>query len=216
MTTKRTLDLSLYLVVGPHDVAGRSLLDVVRNAVAGGVSIVQLRRKDDAMRLFTEDARALVALLRPLGVPLIVNDNVDVAIAAHADGVHLGQSDQSPAQARRLLGLDAIIGLSVSSANEARLLDPSLVDYAGIGPVFSTATKPDAGRPLGLHETRDICALLSVPAVAIGGVSHANAADVWTTGVRGIAVVSAICAAADPRAAAVQFTTVAKRLTQCS
>ena len=199
------LDLSLYLVVGPGDTRGRPVHEVVLAAVAGGVTAVQLRRKDHAARAFVEEARALAAALRARGVPLIVNDRVDVALAAGADGVHVGQDDLPIPDVRRLVGETLVIGLSVTSVAEARALDPALVDYAGIGPVFATPSKPDAALPLGLDGTRAVCGVcdgLAVPTVAIGGIGAANAAVVQGTGVRGLAVISAVCAADDPRSAA--------------
>jgi thiamine-phosphate pyrophosphorylase len=196
------LDLSLYLVIGPDDTAGRSVTDVVRCAVEGGVTAVQLRWKHGSTRALIAEARSLAALLRPLGIPFIINDRVDVAFAVGADGVHVGQDDMSPADVRRVIGPDRIVGLSVTTLAEARLAEPALVDYVGVGPVFATPTKPDAASPLGLRGTAEICRVLRVPAVAIGGIDADNGARVRDTGVRGIAVVSAICSAADPRDAA--------------
>lgn len=206
------LDLSLYLVVGPDDTRGRPLREVVLAAVAGGVTAVQLRRKDHAARAFVEEARALAAALRPLGVPLIVNDRADVALAAGVDGVHVGQDDLPVADVRRLVGRTMVVGLSVTSVAEARALDPAFVDYAGVGPVFATPSKPDAAAPLGPDGTRAVCDVLAacapdVPAVAIGGIGPANAAAVLGTGVAGVAVISAVCAADDPRAAAATLAT---------
>jgi thiamine-phosphate pyrophosphorylase len=192
---KREADLSLYLVIGPDDTRGRPICDVVLGAAEGGVTAVQLRRKDHSARAFVEEARALVALLRPRGIPLIVNDRVDVAIAADADGVHVGQHDLPPAHVRRVVGQRFLVGLSVTNVAEARAVDPTVVDYAGVGPVFASPTKPDAARPLGVDGTRAVCDVLPVPAVAIGGIGLANAAEVLATGVVGVAVVSAICAA---------------------
>jgi thiamine-phosphate pyrophosphorylase len=204
---RRPLDLSLCLVVGPDDTRGRPVRDVVLAAVAGGATIVQLRRKDHAARAFVEEARTLVAALRPRGVPLIVNDRVDVALAADADGVHVGQEDLPVADVRRLVGERMVVGLSITTLDEARALDPGLADYAGVGPVFATASKPDAAPALGLDGTRAVCEVLAagargLPAVAIGGIGPANAAAVRATGVAGVAVISAICAADDVRAAA--------------
>jgi thiamine-phosphate pyrophosphorylase len=201
------LDLSLYLVAGPGDMRGRPLVAVALAAVDGGVTAVQLRRKDHVARAFVEEARALAAALRPRGVPLIINDRVDVALAVGADGVHVGQDDLPVVDVRRLVGPEMVVGLSVTSVAEACALDPTLVDYVGAGPVFTTPTKPDAGPPLGLAGTRAVCDVLGasapdVPVVAIGGIDVSNVAAVLDAGVAGVAVVSAICAADDPRAAA--------------
>lgn len=199
-------DPSLYLVVGPDDAAGRDLIGLVLDAVAGGVTMVQLRQKRDAGRAFVESARALADVLRPKGVPLIVNDRVDVALAAGADGVHVGQDDMSAVDARRLIGEHALLGLSITTLAEARALDADVVDYAGVGPVFATPTKPDAAPPLGIAGTRDVCRALRVPIVAIGGISLSNAHEVLSAGVHGLAVVSAICSAPDARVAAAGLT----------
>lgn len=206
----RELDLSLYLVVGPGDTGGRPLRDVVLAAVQGGATAVQLRRKDHSARAFAEEARALVAELRPRGIPLIVNDRVDVALAADADGIHVGQEDLPAADVRRMVGEDLLVGLSVTNVAEALALDPAIVDYAGVGPVFATPSKPDAAPPLGIVGTRAVCDVLTVPAVAIGGIALTNAAEVLTTGVAGIAVISAICGADDPRASAAQLAALAR------
>ena len=199
---RRTIDLALYLVVGADVTARRPVVDVVRAAVEGGVTAVQLREKLAATRAFVDEARALAALLRPLGVALIINDRVDVAMAAGSDGVHVGQDDMQVTDVRRLLGEDCIVGLSVTTLAEAQRVDAALVDYIGVGPTFATPTKPDAAAPLGLAGTAEICRVATIPAVAIGGIDASNASAVLATGVRGIAVVSAICAAEDPRAAA--------------
>ena len=198
-------DLSLYLVIGPGDIPARSLDDVVRDAVRGGVTAVQLRRKEGSTRAFIEDARSLLALLRPIGIPLIINDRVDVALAVNADGVHVGQDDMDVEDARRLLGPDCLIGVSVTTLVQARHADGTSADYLGIGPVFTTATKPDAAPALGLAATAEICRGTRIPSVAIGGINQRNAADVRATGVCGLAVVSAICAAPNPAAAAAAF-----------
>jgi len=197
-------DLSLYLVIGRPALEFRDLFDVVGAAVAGGVSIVQLRDPQAPTRGLVEEARALKALLGPLDVPLIVNDRVDVALAAGADGVHLGQDDMAPSDARRLLGPDFIVGLSVGNPSEfeASRGDLSAVDYLGVGPVRATATKSDAGACIGVEGVAAIRALTSLPIVAIGGLAAGDAAPVVRAGAQGIAVVSAICGAQDPEAAA--------------
>ncbi len=195
-------DLSLYLVLGAGDTGRRPFEEVVLAAIAGGVTLVQLREKDASTRVQLEHALRLKALLHPRGIPLIVNDRIDVALAAKADGVHLGQDDMPPAEARALLGPRAIIGLSAGDAEEARTVDPGLVDYAGIGPAFTTGSKGDAGAAIGPAGVGDLCRRIAVPAVAIGGITADNAAQVVAAGADGVAVVSAICAAADPAAAA--------------
>lgn len=195
--------LKLYLVTDrglcPE---GRSLVQTVKEAVEGGVTMVQLREKDIDTRTFIEEALELKALLGPLGVPLIINDRVDVALASDADGVHIGQSDMPYAIARRLLGPDRIIGLSVENMDQVAQADALDVDYIGVSPVFATPTKTDTARPFGLEGLREAVKLSHHPTVAIGGMNALTAADVMATGTDGIAVVSAIIAAPDPRAAA--------------
>ena len=202
MTARPAFDLTLYLIVGSEAVGGRSVEDVAEAAVAGGVTLVQLREKAASTRAFIAHARALKVRLAPRGVPLIINDRVDVALAADADGVHLGQDDMPPDAARKLLGAGPLLGLSVGDLPEVPDVDPALVDYVGLGSVYPTTTKPDAGAAIGLERLRSLRAALSLPAVAIGGIDAANAADVICCGVQGVAVVSAICGAADPEAAA--------------
>jgi thiamine-phosphate pyrophosphorylase len=196
------LDLSLYLVAGAADLGGGGLTAVVAAAVRGGVSLVQLREKTAPDAAMIAQARALKALLAPLGVPLIVNDRLEVALAAGADGLHLGQEDIAPAAARTALGPDRILGVSAGDAAEAKIADPGLVDYVGVGPVYPTGSKADAGDAIGLEGLRALRALLAPPVVAIGGIQAANAAEVMACGVQGVAVVSAICGAKDPEAAA--------------
>ena len=202
MNGRGNLDLGVYLVTDRPAFLGRDPLEVVAAAVAGGASVVQLREKRATTRQFVELARALLGLLRPLGVPLIINDRVDVALAAGADGVHVGQDDMDPRDVRGLIGPDKILGLSVTGADEARAARGMPVDYLGAGPVFATATKKDAGAPQGISGLATMLALAEVPVVAIGAITADNAAAVMDAGVSGLAVVSAICSAPDPRAAA--------------
>ncbi|MFU2208401.1 thiamine phosphate synthase [Solidesulfovibrio sp. C21] len=203
--SRRTFDLGVYLVTDRPALMGRELLDVVGRAVAGGATMVQLREKTAATREFVELARAVLGLTRPRGVPLIINDRVDVALAAGADGVHVGQDDMHPADVRALLGAKAIIGLSVTGEAEARAARGMPMDYLGAGPVFATATKKDAGAPQGIPGLAAMLALSEVPVVAIGAIKEANAREVMETGVAGVAVVSAICSAPDPHDAATQL-----------
>lgn len=202
----RPFDLTLYLVTDPRLVAERGLLATVDAAVKGGVTLVQLRDPDAHGRALVEQARALKALLAPLGIPLIVNDRVDVAVAADADGVHLGQDDMSPADARALLGPERILGLSVGNpaefAGSSSGIDIGAVDYLGVGPVKATGTKKDAGAAIGAAGVAAVRALTRRPIVGIGGIDGALAGEVIRAGADGVAVVSAICAAPDPEHAA--------------
>ena len=193
--------LRLYLVTDRALAGGREIEDIVRESVEGGATMVQLREKDIDTRGFIELALRLKKVLAPYGVPLIINDRVDVALAADADGVHIGQSDMPYAMARRILGPDKIIGLSVENfaqIEEANSLD---VDYIGVSPVFATPTKTDTAAPFGLEGLRRAVEMSVHPTVAIGGMNASTAADVISTGTDGIAVVSAIVCAASPRKA---------------
>ena len=201
------MDLRLYLVTDRTLAGSRGVFETVRAAVAGGVTLVQVRSPEATGRDFVEEARGLKALLHPLGIPLIINDRVDVALACDADGVHLGQSDIEPLAARAMLGPDKIIGLSVGSPAEWQASQDQLaaVDYIGTGPLFGTTTKLDAGKAIGPDGLAAMVGLSHLPVVAIGGIGAANAASVMAVRPAGIAVVSAIMAAVDPAAAARQL-----------
>lgn len=193
--------LRLHLVTDSALCGARGLVAVAGAAVQGGATCVQLREKSLATRAFVERARALKALLAPLGVPLVVNDRLDVALACGADGVHVGQSDMAAEDVRRLWP-DALIGLSVETPAQLRAAEDSPADYFGVSPVFATPTKTDAPPALGLDGLRAMRALTRRPLIAIGGIDAANAAAVMAAGADGLAVVSALCAAPDPAAAA--------------
>ena len=192
----------VYLVTDRALCGERALTEVVGEAVRGGASCVQLREKDLSTRDFVAEAGAVREILRPFGVPLIINDRLDVALAVGAEGVHVGQSDMPYATARRLMGPEAIIGVSVETwddVEEAQGLD---CDYIGVSPVFDTPTKTDTKGAWGLEGLRKIGAYSRHRLVAIGGINESNAAAVIAAGAHAIAVVSAICCAADPRAVA--------------
>ena len=197
--------LKLYLVTDRDLSLGRSLEEVVREAVAGGVTMVQLREKDAATGEFVDLARRMMSVLKPLGVPLIINDRVDVAMAVDADGVHIGQSDMAYADARRLLGPDKIIGLSVENFVDLKAANALDVDYIGISPVYGTPTKTDTAEPFGLEGLRKAVQMSVHPTVAIGGMNASTVQDVMAAGTDGVAVVSAICSAPSPRAAAAEL-----------
>ncbi len=199
---RRTRNWSLYLVTDRGLAGSRPLPDVVAAAVRGGVTVVQLREKQCSTREFVELARSLKALLAPCGVPLIVNDRVDVALAAGADGVHVGQSDMDPRDVRRLLGPDAIVGLSVETMEQAERAAALDVDYLGVSPIFSTPTKTDTASEWGLSGLAALRHASKHVLVAIGGIHPLNATQVIEAGADGIAVVSAICVAPDPETAA--------------
>jgi thiamine-phosphate pyrophosphorylase len=196
------LDWSLYLVTDPDLVGDRPLLEVVAAAIRGGVSIVQYRDKQAHTRAMVQTAGALVQLCRQMGVRLLVNDRVDVALAVDADGVHVGQEDMPVALARKLLGPDRLLGVSVHNAAEVRQAEQDGADHLSVSPVFATPTKPGHRPPLGLDGVRALSAMSRLPLIAIGGIQLNNAAQVISAGARGICVVSAIVAAADPEPAA--------------
>lgn len=196
------IDYSLYLVTDRGLARGRAVLDVVRTAVQGGVTCVQLREKTCSTREFIEAARAVKEFLHSRGVPLIINDRVDVALAVGADGVHLGQQDMPLAMARAIVTDTMLIGISVESLADAVAAQGGGADYLGVSPIFATPTKTDAAAPLGLEGLRAIRRAVHLPLVAIGGLNRQTAAVVIRGGADGIAVVSAIVAAEDPEQAA--------------
>lgn len=206
--------LKLYLVTDRELSCGRSLEEIVCEAVEGGVTMVQFREKDATTGEFVELGRRLMSVLKPLGVPLIINDRVDVALAVDADGVHIGQSDMPYEDARRLLGPDKIIGLSVENMNDLRKANELDVDYVGISPVYGTPTKTDTAEPFGLEGLRRAVGLSAHPTVAIGGMNASTIGEVFEAGADGVAVVSAICSAASPRQAAAELATIANRTPQ--
>jgi len=200
-------DWRLYLVTDRSLARGRSIAWVVEAALRGGVTAVQLREKSCPASDFVQLGRELKKLLGGAcfslpRVPLIVNDRVDLALEIGADGVHIGQHDMDPGRARRLLGPDAIIGLSIETVEQARAAVSLDVDYLGVGPVFATATKMDAAPPLGLAALAQVCAISRHRIVAIGGIGLENARQAIHSGADGVAIVSAICAAGDPEQAA--------------
>jgi thiamine-phosphate pyrophosphorylase len=202
MHTRHTIDWSVCLVTDRRAAGSRDLLDIVRAAIAGGTSIVQLREKDADTRAMLEMGRALLDLTRPAGIPLIVNDRIDVALALDAEGVHVGQDDMPADIARRLIGPDRILGVSAETEAQAREAEASGADYLGVGTVFATPSKADTGAPIGLEGLRAIAQASSVPILAIGGISAENTAAIAAAGAHGVAVISAIISADDPQAAA--------------
>ncbi len=201
------VDLRLNAIVDPEPAGGRELADLARLSAQGGATLVQLRDKVSETRAMVEEARAIKRALAPLGVPFVVNDRIDVALAAKADGVHLGPDDMAIEDARALLGRDAIVGLSVKSVAEAEAAPLDLIDYVGSGGVYVTLSKQQKNPPIGpLGLARIIAALHRraprLPVVGIAGIDAGNAAEVIGAGADGIAVISALSLAPDPAAAA--------------
>ena len=201
----RRFDLSLYLVLDPDLCRPLGMVETARLAVVGGVTLVQLRDKGASPAQMIDTGRALKAALAGTGVPLIVNDDVEAAIAIGADGLHVGQDDMDAQIARRLIGPDMILGLSVETEALAAAVDPAVVDYVGAGPVFATQTKPAHKPPVGMEGLARLVAATSLPAVAIGGLKTGHVEAVLKAGARGVAVVSAICGQPDPQAAALEL-----------
>lgn len=198
-------DLSLYLVLDPELCDGIGVVETARAAAAGGVTMIQLRDKHGTTAGRVAAGRALMAALASTGVPLIVNDDVEAAIAIGADGLHIGQDDVAAHAARERIGRGMVLGVSAETEALAAGIDPQIVDYAGLGPVFATPTKPDHKQPIGLDGLARLAAASPVPSVAIGGLKAGHAAGVLTAGARGLAVVSAICGQPDTRAAAARL-----------
>ena len=197
-------DLLLYAVTDRHWLNGRTLVDVVKESLDGGVTMIQLREKSLDEGKFLEEAKELQALCRERHVPFIVNDNVDIAKAMDADGVHVGQDDMAALDAREVrakLGPDKLIGVSAHTVEEALLAEKQGADYLGVGAVFPTSSKSDVGE-MSYETLKAICKAVSIPVVAIGGISGENVGKLAGSGICGVAVISAIYAAKDVKAAA--------------
>ena len=200
------IDLRLYALVDPAVAGGRMLTDLAK-LIAGSATLVQLRDKHGSTRAMMEEARSLRAVLEPAGVPLLINDRVDVALAAEADGVHIGQNDMAAEDARLLLGRAAIIGLSLSTVHQAQAAPLDLIDYVGIGAVYPTGSKDDASTPIGVAGLSEIVQVVRArkpgfPVCAISGINAANAGETIAAGADGVAVISALSRAPDPEKAA--------------
>lgn len=193
--------LLLYAVTDRHWLNGRTLHSVVKESLDGGVTFVQLREKQLDEAHFMEEAKDLQALCREYNVPFIINDNVDIALAMDADGVHVGQSDMEAGDVRAKLGPDKIIGVSAQTVEQAILAEKHGADYLGVGAVFPTGSKDDATEVS--HETlKAICEAVSIPVIAIGGITQENVYTLAGSGICGIAVISAIYAQPDIKKAA--------------
>ncbi len=199
-------DLSLYALVDPAVSGGHSLADLATR-IAGSATLVQLRDKHGSTKTMLEEARALIGVLAPRDIPLLINDRVDVALAAEADGVHIGWDDMPPADARLLLGKTAIIGLSIKTLAQAQAAPLDLLDYVAVGGVYGTSSKDNTSAPIGIDGLRAIVAAVRArkadyPICAIAGINAHNAADVIGAGADGVAVISALSLAPDPGTAA--------------
>jgi thiamine-phosphate pyrophosphorylase len=204
---KPALDLRLYAVLDPARCQGRPLVPLATAAAHGGATLLQYRDKRGSTRERVREAKALAAALLPFGVPLIVNDRVDIALAAEAAGVHLGREDMAPADARRLLGPTALVGVTIHHAHEADVFAAGIADYAGCGPVFTTASKDPGDPPLGPDGLKRLLAAVrerhpGLPACGIAGIDRDNAGSVIRAGADGVAVISDLFMADDVEAAA--------------
>ena len=206
-------DLLLYAVTDRYWLNGRTLTDVVRESLEGGVTMLQLREKTLEEPAFLQEARELQALCRSYHVPFIVNDNVDIALAMDADGVHVGQSDMEALDVRAKLGPDKIIGVSAQTVEQALLAEKHGADYLGVGAVFPTGSKADA-EEVSFDMLKAICQAVSIPVVAIGGISRGKVARLAGSGICGVAVISAIYGAADIRAASQELKAATEEMLQ--
>lgn len=195
---KHQLDFSLYLVTDRKLSHPRTIEEVVSSAVRGGVTAIQLREKDCSTKEYLELAHNIQKILKPLHIPLIINDRIDIALAISADGVHIGQLDMPYIDARRLMGSDAIIGLSVETMEQVIAAESLDVDYLGVSPIFSTPTKTDTTTEWGIEGLRILRAKSRHLLIAIGGINSSNAVEVIEAGADGLAIVSAICASQNP------------------
>lgn len=204
-------DLLLYAVTDRHWLNGRTLVDVVKESLDGGVTMIQLREKSLDEGKFLEEAKELQALCRERHVPFIVNDNVDIAKAMDADGVHVGQDDMAALDVRAKLGPDKLIGVSAHTVEEALLAEKQGADYLGVGAVFPTSSKSNVGE-MSYETLKAICKAVSIPVVAIGGISGENVGKLAGSGICGVAVISAIYAAKDVKAAAADLKATVKEM----
>ncbi len=204
---RKPVDVRLNAIVDPERAGGRDLAELARLCAEGGATLIQLRDKSSETRALVEEARAIKPALAPLGVPFVVNDRIDVALAAGADGVHVGPDDMAVEDARRLLGPAAIIGLSVKSVAEAEATPVELIDYVGSGGVYVTRSKQQKSTPIGPAGLARIAEALRrrapiLPVAGIAGIDAGNAGEVIAAGANGVAVISALSLAPDPAAAA--------------
>lgn len=194
-------DWRVYVITESHHARGRSHQQIAEAAIRGGATAVQLRMKDEPARAILDAARAIAPLCRAAGVPLIVNDRVDVALIAGADGVHVGQDDLPAGDVRALLGPRALIGVSAATVHEAVAAERAGADYVGVGSIYGTATKADAGPPVGPARVTEIRRAVRLPIVGIGGIGPGHAAAVIRAGAQGVAVITAVTLADDMSAA---------------
>ena len=211
MKSRLEESLLLYAVTDRHWLDGRTLYDVVRDSLDGGVTFLQLREKELDDETFLEEAVKLQEMAREYNVPFVINDNVDIAVKMDADGVHVGQSDMEAGNVRALIGPDKILGVSAQTVEQALLAQETGADYLGVGAVFPTGSKDDADE-VSFETLKEICDAVSIPVVAIGGITYENTPELKGSGICGIAVISAIYAQSDIKAASEQLKAVTQQM----
>ena len=211
MKSRLEESLLLYAVTDRHWLDGRTLYDVVRDSLDGGVTFLQLREKELDDETFLEEAVKLQEMAREYNVPFVINDNVDIAVKMDADGVHVGQSDMEAGNVRALIGPDKILGVSAQTVEQALLAQEKGADYLGVGAVFPTGSKDDADE-VSFETLKEICDAVSIPVVAIGGITYENAPELKGSGICGIAVISAIYAQSDIKVASEQLKAVTQQM----
>lgn len=211
MQKSHNIKWDLYLVTDRNWYGGKPIPELVRAAVRGGVTVVQLREKELSSREFLIEALEVKRILDGTGVPLIINDRIDIALAADADGVHLGNNDIPIEYAKKILPAGKIIGLSAESVEDAVRADKKGADYIGVSPVYTTPTKPELETGLGIEGLKKIRKVTRLPLVAIGGLNKNNSAEVIKNGADGIAVVSAVCAAENPEKASAELLKIVEK-----
>lgn len=211
MKSRLEKSLLLYAVTDRHWLDGRTLYDVVRDSLDGGVTFLQLREKELDDETFLEEAVKLQEMAREYNVPFVINDNVDIAVKMDADGVHVGQSDMEAGNVRALIGPDKILGVSAQTVEQALLAQEKGADYLGVGAVFPTGSKDDADE-VSFETLKEICDAVSIPVVAIGGITYENTPELKGSGICGIAVISAIYAQSDIKAASEQLKAVTQQM----
>lgn len=207
---RKNINWELYLVTD-SELSKLPFFEMIKKAVKGGVTVIQLREKNLSTREFIEEAIEVKKNIEGSGIPLIINDRVDVALAIGADGVHLGNDDMPVNLARRIMGKKFIIGASAGSVDEAMEKEEKGADYIAVSPVFPTPTKPDAGPPLGLEGIKEMRKFVKVPLIGIGGINRGNVLDVIKSGADGVAVVSAIVSSEDPEKSARELRELIKK-----
>lgn len=195
---KEDIDYSVYLVTDRRDKTDEEFLNIIGEAIKGGTTIVQLREKTASTKEFYDLALRVKEITSRYGVPLLINDRIDIALAVDSEGVHIGQDDMPADIAREIIGEDKILGISASTVEEAKKAEKDSADYIGSGAVFPTATKDDADS-VSKDELKEIVDSIDIPIVAIGGITVENASTLKDSGIDGFSVVSAIMSADDPR-----------------